>query len=266
VPSTIWNGSLAFGLVNVPVKLYATASSSGVRFNEFDRDSGSRVRHKRVREGTDAEVAYDDIVKGHELDDGRVVIVERAELDALAPGRSKVIEIEDFVPLAEVDPVVFDRSYYLGPAGDRSGGKPYELLRRAMVETGRVGVARFVLRNRSHLCVVRPTDEVLILHTLVYADDLRPASDVPDLPEDVEISEREMATAVTLIDSLTADFDHAAYTDTYEDAVLDLIERKAEGESVLPAPEGEERPAEVVDLAAALEASVDAARQRRKAS
>lgn len=265
MPQTIWNGALAFGLVNVPVKLYATSSGGGVSFHEFDRESGSRVRRKRVREDGGEEVAYADVVKGHELDDGRIVIVEREELDALAPGRSKLIEIEDFVPLDQVDPIVFDRAYYLGPADKAGGGKTYELLRQAMVDTGKVGVARFVLRNRSHLCVVRPTDEVLIMHTLVYADELRPVAEVPEMPEDVELSKREMSTAVTLIESLSTDFDHEAYEDQYATAVEELIAAKAEG--IEPVDEAEEeRPAAVVDLAAALEASVEKARERRRAS
>lgn len=266
MPQTIWNGALAFGLVNVPVKLYSTSSGGNVRFHEFDRESGSRVRRKRVREDGGEEVAFEDVVKGHELDDGRVVMLERAELDALAPGRSKLIEIEDFVPMAQVDPVVFDNSYYLGPADKSGGGKTYELLRRAMSETEKVGVARFVLRNRSHLCVVRPTEDVLILHTLVYADELRPTSEVPDLPEDVELSEREMATAVTLIESLSTDFDHEEYHDTYAEAVEELIAAKAEGIEPPEESEEDERPAAVVDLAAALEASVEKARERRRAS
>lgn len=266
MPQTIWNGALAFGLVNVPVKIYATSAGGGVRFHEFDRETGSRVRRKRVREDGGEEVAYADVVKGHELDDGRVVMLERAELDALAPGRSKLIEIEDFVPMEQVDPIVFDHSYYLGPADKAGGGKTYELLRRAMSDTGRVGVARFVLRNRSHLCVVRPTDDVLVLHTLVYSDELRPVSEVPELPEEVEISDREMTTAVTLIESLSTDFDHDAYHDTYAEAVEELIAAKAEGVEPVEDTGEDERPAAVVDLAAALEASVEKARERRRAS
>lgn len=264
MPSTIWNGALTFGLVSVPVKLYSTTrSTETLKFHEYDRGTGSRIRHRRVVEDTGEEVPYDAIVKGVETDDGRVVLIERAEVDALAPERSRVIEIEDFVPLADIDPLVFDRGYYVGPADEKAGGKPYEVLRRAMLTAGRVGVARFVLRNKAHLCVVRPTEDALVLHTLYFADELRSVDDVPGRPHDIEVSERELAAAVQLVESLTDDWDHERYEDTYRDALRELVEAKAAGTAPAEVTAIEPKATGSVDLADALEASVKAARDRR---
>ena len=264
MPSTIWNGALTFGLVSVPVKLYSTTrSNETLRFHEYDRGTGGRIRHRRIVEDTGEEVPYDAIVKGVELDDGRVVTVERAELDALAPERSRVIEVEDFVPLGDIDPLVFDRGYFVGPADVKAGAKPYEVLRRAMLDAGRVGVGRFVLRNKAHLAVVRPTEDALVLHTLYFADELRPVTDVPDLPDDVEVSERELAAAVMTVESLTGEWEHDRYSDSYREAVRELVEAKAAGQEPSEPTAIEAKPSGTVDLADALEASVKAARERR---
>jgi DNA end-binding protein Ku len=259
----IWTGSVAFGLVNVPVKLYAATEAKDIRFHQFQKDTGKRVHNRRVAEGTDDEVPYDDIVKGYEAHKGEFVIVTPEELEAVAPGASRTIDIEDFVELADVDPVFFERSYYLGPA-DKGAAPTYRLLLDAMADTGKAAIGRFVMRTKEYLAAIRPGEGALVLETLYFDDEIRDAADVVgDVPK-AKVGEREMRIARQLIDSMATDWDPSRYQDTYRERVLDLLERKAEGEEVVleePKPRGR-----VLDLMAALEQSLESARQGGRAS
>ena len=256
---SIWTGAISFGLVNVPVKLYSATQTKDVRFNEFRNGTSERIRHKRVGEKSGDEVPYSDIVKGYEVADGKFVTLTPEELAAVEPGRSRTIDIEDFVALDEVDPKYYDKTYYLGPAGDGSADKPYELLRRVLAETGKVGVARFVMRTKQYLAIVRPADDVLILETMYFADEVRdPVETIESKPHGVRIKAKELEMASQLIESLTTPWEPERYEDNYRERVLSLIDQKASGEEIVL--EREEASEKVVDLMAALEASVEKAR------
>lgn len=258
-----WTGSIGFGLVNVPVKLYSATESHTVHFHLLDRESGDRIRNRRVAESSGEEVDSDDIVKGYEVTDGQYVVVEPGELDAIAPERSRMIEIDDFVALGDIDPIYFQRTYFVVP-DDESAAKPYELLRAAMNDAGRAGIARFVMRGKEYLAAVRPTQDGLVLETMYFADEVRDQASVTDAEESIdetELSERELRTASQLVESLSADWDPSRYADTYRQDVLELVERKAEGKEIVV--EEPSKAAPVTDLMAALEASVNRARSGR---
>lgn len=256
---SIWSGAISFGLVNVPVKLYSATEQKDVRFHQFQKDTNRRIHNKRVAEGSDEEVDYGDIVKGYEYDKDRYVVVTPQELEAVEPGRSRTIDIEDFVDLAEVDPIHFEKTYYLGPADSGGSAKPYELLRAALERSNKVAIARFVMRTKQYLAAVRASGPLLVLETMYFPDEVRPPNVVENLPEGVELSDKELDIAEQLIESLTSEWDPDRYHDTYRERVLELIEAKAKGEEILteePAEEG----GKVVDLMAALEASLERAR------
>ncbi len=261
----IWTGSLSFGLVNVPVGVYAATEDKTIHFNQLQRETSDRVRNKRVNERTGDEVPYDEIVKGYDLGGGKYVIVDSDELESAEPGRSRNIEITDFVDLSEIDPVFYKSTYYLAPQG-RDAQRAYALLRQAMFDENKVGVATFVLRNKQHLVAVRPADKVLALETMYFADEVRdPVSELDTLPgDDVSFRDREIETAKLLIESMTSDWEPEQYHDTYREAVEELIEAKSRGEVV--EHERPEEPAPVVDLMEALRKSVEAARGKRSAA
>ncbi len=258
----MWSGSISFGLVNIPVKLYTAVSRKSVRFNQIDRTTGSRIRYKKVSGESGDEVANDDIVKGYELPSGEYVTVTDDELAQLDPRASRTIDIEEFVDLADIDPVFYDSAYLLAP--DQATVKPYALLAKAMEESGKVGIARVVMRTKQYLCAVRPSEGHLVMSTMVYADEVNDPAQIPELAQvaDVEVSDKELQMAEQLIASLSDTFDPAKYADTYREQVLELVERKAAGEEdVVALPEPQED--KVVDLMAALEASVAAAKEAR---
>lgn len=259
----IWSGSVSFGLVNIPVKLFSAVSRKSVRFNQIEAETGARIRQKRVSEQTGEEVEYKDIVKGYELATGEFVTVTPEELDALDPDSAKTIELEEFVDLADIDPIFYDSAYYLAPSADTQ--KPYKLLVTAMEESGKVGIARFVMRSKQYVAALRPADGRLLLSTMVYADEVVAPSAVElfDGLDDIEISEKEIDMARQLISNLEADFEPERFTDTYREAVLALIDRKAAGEDVIMAAPVEAEAGSVVDLMAALEASVAEAKSAR---
>jgi DNA end-binding protein Ku len=259
MPRAIWSGAISFGLVNVPVKLFTAVSPKDVRFNQIERGTGQRVKQKRVSSATGEEVAYEEIVKGYELSPDRYVVIEPDELDALDPKATRSIDIEDFVSLADIDPLYFERPYYLVP--DPGGARAYALLRDAMKESGKVGIARLVLRTKQYLAAIRPLDNALVLETMYYADEVVDHDELEGLPDEAEVSDRERKIAMQLIDSLTTDFEPTKYRDEYRDKVLQLIEAKAEGQAIaVQAPE-EEDEGDVVDLMAALEASLNAVKK-----
>ena len=259
----IWSGSISFGLVNIPVKLYSAVSRKTVSFNQIDRRTGARVKQKRVSAVDGSEVSYDDIVKGYELSSGEYVTVSDEELAALDPEAARTIDILEFVDLVDIDPLLYDAAYYLVP--DEATAKPYKLLATAMEQTGKVGIARFVMRTKQYLAAVRPKDGRLLLSTMVYDDEVVRPEEIGgfDALGRVELSDKELAMAEQLIGSLAEEFAPAKHHDTYRSSVLELIERKAAGATdlvpVASAPSNDK----VIDLLAALEASVKAAKDAR---
>jgi DNA end-binding protein Ku len=262
VPRAIWSGSISFGLVNVPVKLYSAISQKDVRFHQLEEGTNARIRQKRVSSETGEEVPYERIVKGYEIAPEQYVVITPEELEALDPKATRSIDIEDFVELDQIDPIHYERAYYLVP--ERGAAKAYSLLLQAMKESNKVAIARMVLRTKQYLAAIRPLDDVLCLETMLFFDEVVPRDQLEGVPgPDVEVSDRELKMAQQLIESLSADFEPEKYRDEYREQVLALIERKAEGQEIVAQPAAEE-PAKVVDLMAALEASLAAAKANRK--
>ena len=259
----VWTGSLSFGLVNVPVALFSATEEKSIRFNQFQAGTPDRVRNKRVNERTGEEVAYQDIVKGYDLGGGEYVLVTPEEIASVAPGRSKTIDVSAFVDLTEIDPVYFDRPYYLAPPSKgaaKGGERAYALLRDAMMKANKVALATFVMREKQYLVAIRPRHDALVLETLLYPDEVRePVEEIDTLPVEAQWSERELEMAELLIESMATEWDPEQYRDTYRERLEELIDQKRSGEVVAvepPAPEG----APVVDLLKALEASIAATR------
>ncbi len=260
----IWTGSLSFGLVNVPVGLYSATEDRSIHFNQFRAGRSERVRNKRVGEQSGDEVAYADIVKGYDLGGGEYVILTPEELASVAPGPSRTIEVTDFVELADIDPIYFDKPYFLAPHG-KNGDRAYELLRQVMSDTNKVAIATFVMRDKQYLVAIRPEPAALVLETLLFADEVRdPAEEIDVLPVEATFEPREIDMAKLLIDSMTTTWEPKRYRDTYRERVEELIDQKRQGTVVVSeGPRAE--PAPVVDLLAALQASVTAARGRADA-
>ena len=250
-PKSIWNGTISFGLAQVPVKLYSATESKSVSFHEVHVSDGARIEHKRICSKDGREVPFKQIVKGFEVKPGEYVVLEPDEIKAAAGARGKVIELEDFVPEGEIDPVFFEKTYYVG---DRDEAEGYRVLLAALERTERVGIGRFTFHNREYLVAVRALDGVLALHTMRFHDEIVEADDLDVDKPGKGPSKREVEMAAQLVESLHRDFDPADYEDTYREAVLDLIKRKAKGEDLTPQePDPEEEPA---DQSAALQASL----------
>jgi DNA end-binding protein Ku len=264
MPRAIWSGAISFGLVSIPVKLFNAVSRKNVSFNQLDSRTGARVRQKLVS-GTDgADVPREEIIKGYNLGADQYVTVSDDEMAQLMPHAQRTIDLEEFVALDEIDPVFYDSAYYLVP--EKAAVKPYALLTKAMGQSEKVGIGRFVMRSKEYVAALRPKDGKLVLSTMVYADELNSVDDFPEIEAagSVTLSDREVAMATQLVESLSAEFDPDKYHDTYREQLLDLIERKAAGETqVAPAPVAAED-SRVVDLLAALEASVAAAKESRQ--
>lgn len=262
----IWSGSISFGLVTVPVELYSATEDHTVHFRQFERGTSDRIRYRRVNERTGKEVDFNDIVKGYELGDGEYVLVEQSELDEIAPGRSRSIDIEAFVELDDIDPVYFQKTYWLAP-GKEEYSRAYSLLVEAMAKTRRAGVARFVMRGREQIAAIRAGEKgVLILETLLFNEDLRdPAKELRKLPEKAQPRGKELDMAVDLIESMTEQWRPEDYRDTYNERVHQLIDDKKAGRKVsVEAPPSQ--PTEVVDLFDALSKSVEGRKSGRKTS
>lgn len=256
----VWAGILSFGLVGLPVGLYTATDSHTIHFHQLQRGTSDRIRNRRVNERTGKEVELDDIVKGFDTGD-EYVLVEPEELDEIAPGRSRSLDVTGFVDLEQIDPIFFDKTYYLGPKG-KEYGKVYALFQQALEKANRAGVATLVMRGREYLVALKADEHlgILTVHTLHWADEIRdPREQIPYLPGKVKVAGREMKMAEQLIDALATDWDPSAYLDTFQEKVAALIEAKKTGESV----EKAEPPAKAtgaVDLMEALRASVDRAR------
>ncbi len=263
MPRPIWSGAVSFGLVNVPVKLTTAQSPKDVRFNQLDGKDGTKISTKRVRPDTGEEVPYERLVKGYEISPSRYVVIEPSELDALDPKASRTIDIEEFVSLDEIDPLYFEKGYYLLP--DKGAEKAYALLAKAMEATNRVAIARFVMRTKQYLAAIRAKEGALVLSTMLFADEVTTvgALDLPDVDK-LAPTDREVKMAEQLIESLTTEFDPSRYKDEHREKVMALIEAKSEGQEVVTSSASEE-PTKVVDLMAALEASLAAAKKSRSA-
>jgi DNA end-binding protein Ku len=253
----IWSGAISFGLVNVPVKLFSATSPKTVRFHQLSSKTGARIRQKRVDSSTGDEVPFEEIVKGYEITPDRYVMIEPEELEAFDPKATRTIDIEEFADISEIDPIYYDHNYYLAPTS--GGAKAYRLLLDAMREAGKVGIGRVVLRSKQQLCALRPTGDVLTLTTMLFGDEVLAPDRIDELDDiaEAEASQRELAMAQQLINSLSAEFDPSRFHDEYREKVLELIEKKAAGEEIAVQPEAEE-PAAAPDLMAALEASLAA--------
>jgi DNA end-binding protein Ku len=262
MPRAIWSGAISFGLVNVPIKLFTATSQRDVRFHQLHDKDGARIQQKRVCSKDGEEVPMEHIVKGYEVSRDTYVIITPEELDALDPKASRTIDILDFVDLDEIDPVYFDSTYYMVP--EKGAAKAYALLLEAMRKSNKVAIARVVLRQKQHLVALRPLKNALSMETMLYADEVVGTETLEGLPEDVTVTDRELAMAQQLIDSLADDFKPERYKDDYRERVMEMIERKAEGQEIVVGEEEEEQ-APVVDLMAALEASLAAAKTRREA-
>jgi DNA end-binding protein Ku len=262
----MWTGAISFGMVTVPVKLYSAIDRKTVRFHQLWGKTGVRVSQKRVDPTSGEEVPYAEIVKGYEIAPDRYVVIEPGELETLQPKKTKTIEIEDFVELAQIDPVYYDHPYYLAPGA--GGSKPYRLLLEAMRATGKVAIARVVIRSKEQLVAIRPMGDALGMATMIFADEILPADRIDEIAETAEVktTERELDIAKQLVDSLAGDFEPDKYSDTYRADVLALIERKAQGKQIAVQPEAEEVAAPAPDLMSALKASLDAVRAREGAN
>jgi DNA end-binding protein Ku len=252
---SIWNGTVTFGLVNVPVKLFTATDNKSVSFNEVHARDGAKIEHRRICPKEEKEVPYDEVVKGHEVSDGKFVVLEKDEVKAAAGDRGKVVALEEFVDAAAIDPVYFDRSYYVGAGDDKDA---YRLLHEALRKSGRAGIGRFTFHDREYLVALRALGDVMALHTLRFADEVVGGDELEIGKGGRKPSSKEVDMAGKLVDSLHEDFDPEAYEDTYRAGVLDLIKRKAKGEEIDLGEQ--EEPEHGDDLAAALEASLGAGR------
>jgi DNA end-binding protein Ku len=258
MPRSIWTGAISFGLVNVPVKLYSAVSKKTVRFHQLHESDGVRIQQKRICPADGEEVAWEEIVKGYEITPDRYVVVTPEELEALDPKKTKTIDIEEFVDLEDIDPLYYDHPYYLLPG--QGAAKPYKLLADAMKDANKVAIARVVIRTKEQLVAIRPLGDVLAMATMNFADEVVDPGSFDEAPgEDVDTTKRELDMARQLIESLTADFKPERYHDEYREAVLELIEKKADGQEIVLQPV--EEPERVPDLMAALEASLAAAKK-----
>jgi len=262
---SIWKGSISFGLVSIAVKLYSATEEKDIAFHQVHRDDGGRIKYKRVCSIDGEEVAYNDIAKGYELPDGDMVVLTDDDLAELPLTSSREIDVLQFVPLEQVDPIYFNKAYYLEP--DARAAKAYVLLRDALEASGRVAVVKVALRRREALATLRVREGVLTLETMLWPDEIR-APEFGFLGDDVELRPQEMAMASSLVDSLSGDFDPTEYTDMYRAAIESVVEAKIEGRDLIPAPEQADGGSSgtVVDLVAALQASIDAAKKGRAAA
>ena len=261
---SIWSGYINFGLVSVPVGLYSATSEHELDFHQFQRGTSDRIRYKRVNERTGREVDFDKIVKGHEVGGGEYVIVEPDELDEIAPGKSRSLEISTFVDLDEIDPIFFQKSYYLGPR-DKENASSYALLRDALAKSNRAGIASFVMRSKEYLATIRADGKVLVLETMFFADEIRDAADeIGNLPAKSGAGQ-QLKMAVDLIEAMSGPWRPAEYKDSYTERVKELVESKRKGKELV-VNEEEPEATSTTDLVSALRASVDAARARRQGS
>jgi DNA end-binding protein Ku len=256
---TIWNGSINFGLVNIPIGLAVAQQRKDTAFRTLHRECGTPIKQKRYCPVHERDVEADELVKGWEFAKGQFVLVEESDLEAVALQRSQSVDIVRFVPTEQVDPIYFDRTYYLAPAGPEAQRRPYVLLLRAMQDAGMAAVGKFVLWGKENLCLIRPLGESLVLETLYFAEDIRPRAEIDEAVEETDVKDPELAMARQLVESLVGDFDPEDYENDYRNELRAMLEAKLAGQEIArpePAPE-----APVIDLMDALKQSVAQAQQ-----
>ncbi|GEL77113.1 non-homologous end joining protein Ku [Tenuibacillus multivorans] len=259
---TMWKGTISFGLVNIPVKLHSATENKDIKLRNLHKECQSPIKYEKVCPVCETEVGNDDIVKGFEYTKNKFVVLEEEDLESIKEEKhDKAVEIVDFVQLEEIDPIYFERSYYLSP--NEGGAKAYGLLRQALKDTGKIGLAKITIRSKEHLAVVRIYNNTLVMETIHYPDEVRDVQEVPNVPEEANVVEKELETAKMLIEQLTTEFEPEKYTDEYRTALLDLIEKKKEGEEIATAKEPE-KPDNVTDLMEALEKSLDKTKKGNK--
>ncbi|WP_208590142.1 non-homologous end joining protein Ku [Gracilibacillus suaedae] len=259
---TMWKGTISFGLVNIPVKLHSATENKDIKLRNLHKECQSPVKYEKVCPVCEKEVEQDDIVKGFEYTKNKFVILEDEDLEALKEEKEdKAVDIVDFVKLEEIDPIYFDRSYYLSP--NEGGAKAYGLLRKALKETGKIGLAKITIRSKEHLAVVRIYQNTLVMETIYYPDEVRDFQEVPNVPEEANIVEKELETAKLLIEQLSTEFEPGKYHDEYRTALLELIEQKKNGEEVSTAKEPAKKD-NVTDLMEALEKSLNKTQKGKK--
>jgi len=257
MPRAIWKGAVSFGMVSIPIKLYTATEEKDVSFNLLHKKDGARIKQQRYCPEDDAVVEWNDVVRGYEIAPDQYVIMEPEDFEKVPVDTTHTIEITDFVPAAQIDPIYYQKTYYLEP--EKIGGKPFALLREVLKDSALVALAKVTLRQKEQLCTLRVYEHTIALETMLYADEIRSASDL-DVPEDVQIGEKELAMAKSLVEMLTGEFEPEKYHDSYREALLELIERKSEGQEIKrPAPVA----GKVTDLMEALRASVEAAKRER---
>jgi len=250
---TMWKGSISFGLVNIPIKMFAATENKDIKFKYLHKKCNTPIKYSKICPTCNTEIAFEEIVKGFEYEPGRFVLISDEDLESIRPDANKAIEILDFVNLAEIDPIFFDKSYYLSPQD--TGTKAYNLLRQAMKDTERIGIAQITIRNKESLAALRVYKNLLVVETIFYPDEVRNINLVPGIPETAEVNPKELAMAVQLIDNLSAEFDPAKYLDGYRQALQEVINKKLEGETIEVAAEAPKQ--NIIDLMQALQASID---------
>ena len=253
VMHTMWKGAISFGLVNIPVKLYAATEDKDIKMRYLHKECHTPIQYEKRCPTCDRPLESEDIVRGYEYEEGKFVIMEKDEIEALAHEKNKSVEIVDFVELSDIDPIYFNRSYFIGP--NDQGTKPYMLLKQAMEESGRIGLAKITIRSKEHLAAVRVYDKGLILETMYFPDEVREIGNVPDIPEELEVSDKEKKLAKQLIEQLTTKFDPSQYKDERREAMMALIESKISGNEIKVVDEKPKK--NVADLMDALQASLD---------
>lgn len=254
---TVWKGSISFGLVNIPVKLHTATENKDIKLRQLHKECNSPINYQKVCSVCEQEVKSEDIVKAYEYSKNKFVVLDDEELEKLRKeNEDKAVEIIEFVKLEEIDPIYFERSYFLAP--DNGGGKAYALLRKALSDSGKIGVAKITIRSKEQLAIVRVYGETIIMETIHFPDEVRSTEEVPNIPSDEKVTEKELDTALMLIEQLTAKFEPDKYQDDYRTALLELIEQKKNGELTVTVSEKETVvPSDMTDLMAALQASLD---------
>jgi DNA end-binding protein Ku len=251
---TVWKGAISFGLVHVPVKMFSATEDKDISMRMIHKECGSPLTYVRQCPNCEKEVEWEQIARGYEYEKGKFVLFDKEELEAIGPGANKEIKILDFVDLTEIDPIYFQKTYYLSP--DQTGANAYNLLLEAMRQSGKIGIAKVSIRSKSSLAAIRVIENCLSMETIFYPDEIRPVSQVPNLPDSVQVNEKELDMAKMLIEQLSVPFEPEKYKDDYREQLLEAIQKKIAGEEVKVAPE--KQPANVIDLMSALQASLEA--------
>jgi DNA end-binding protein Ku len=259
---TMWKGSISFGLVNIPIKLHTATEDKDIKLRTLHNKCHAPIKYEKICTVCEQEVKPEDIVKAYEYTKGKFVVLDQEDLEKLRKeNEEKAVEIIDFVKMEEIDPIYFDRSYYMSP--NEGGGKAYSLLRKALQESQKVGIAKIIIRSKEQMAVIRVYENTLVMETIHFPDEVRRAGDVPNVPSGDKVTDKELATAIMLIDQLTTEFEPEKYTDEYRTALLELIEAKRTGQETVT-PTAKETPSNVTDLMAALQASIDRTKPRNE--